>query len=203
MSLIFRLLSDCCRSVRSRERARHRRVDVDRLAAWPRTIDRIDRRGPQRVVGAADDQALQREFRGADRRLRLHQRQPPVGRFGLRRHDVDRRQRADLDARLVVLHQLARDVERVLRRFDRLNREDQIPVGVPRVGLRRRHCRLQRDLVVLLADPIRLERRSRRVDLEAAQQRLRDVPVRPDWNCGFRRLIDAGLLSRLLVHDRL
>ena len=52
---------------------------------------------------------------------------------------------------------------------------DQVPVRVPHVRLRRRGRRAERDLVVLLRETARLQRGARRVDLESAPQRLREV----------------------------
>ena len=138
---------------------------------------------------------------GADVRLRLHERLTTVGRFGLRRHDIDRCQRADLHPGLIVLHQLAGEIERVLRRFHRLDRVDQIPVRVPArcacvpmlvdCSVISSFCWLMR----LVSSAARVA-----IDPEAAQQRLDDgCRSGPDWNCGLRRLIDAWLFNRLFV----
>ena len=175
MSLIFRLFTDCFRSVRcvsARVTAPSRLIGS---GVGRRPIHRVDRRRPQRIVGAADNQPLERKLGGAQRGLGGHQLLTPVCLFGLRGHDVDGRQRADLDARLVVLHEPAREFVGVLRGFDRLDRVNQVPVGVTHIGLRRRGRRGQLDFVVLLADAVGLQRRARGVDPETAQQRLREA----------------------------
>ena len=180
------------------QRARHCRLEVDRLCGRRRSIDRVQRRRPERIVRAAHDQPLEGELRRPDVGLRLDERLPAVGGFRLRRHDVDRRERADLDAGLVVLHEFAGEIQRVLRRFDRLNGVDQIPVRVPRVRLRADARRLERDLVVLLADAVGLERRARRIDLEAPQQRLDDGAGQPGLVLGVAE-VDRGLAVQSIV----
>ena len=101
-------------SVRSLERPAHRRFDIDRLGAKFRTVRRVDLHVPVRILRAGDDQPLERQFRrphralGGDEVLLL-------GRgLRLRLNDVDRRHRADLDAGLVVLHELVREIDRLL-----------------------------------------------------------------------------------------
>ena len=79
----------------------------------------------------------------SDGGLGLDERLAPVRRFGLRGDHVNRRQRADFDALLVVLHQAIREIELSLCRFDGLNREHEIPVRVAHVGFGRERRRRQ------------------------------------------------------------
>ena len=122
----------------------------------PLTISRlrIELVGPARALGDGQVLALR-------------------GRLRLRLDDVDRRHRADLDARLVVADELLGELDRAARDFDRLHGEDIIPVGVPDVRHRVDDRRLQlnfRDVLVQLGDD---ELLPRVVDPEVAQQRLR------------------------------
>ena len=155
------------------ERLAHRRLHVERLGKECRPIDRIDLRGPQRIVGAADDEPLQRELRRAPLRIGLRHGLEPRRGFGLRLHDVERRQRADLDARLVVLHELVGEILRPLGDVERVDRVDQLPVRVAHVGQRRGDGAAQLDL-----GGVAVERRDDEllavvVDAEPAEQRLR------------------------------
>ena len=95
--------------------------------------------------------ALQREFRGLRGRFGGGQVLPARRRFGLRLDDVERRERADFDARLVVFDQLVGQLGGALRDVDRALREDQIPIGVADVGQRlgdRRARALFRDVAI-------------------------------------------------------
>ena len=127
------------------ERDLDRPFEVDGLRRRRRQIGRHQRRAPQLVVRAADDQALERELVVAQRRLRVDQRLAAGRLVGLRLHDVNRRHRADFDPRSVVADQLRRQVERRLRRVHGLTRVDQFPVRVPhlRHGARRRRLQVQ------------------------------------------------------------
>ena len=139
-----------------------------------RPIGRVQRRRPQRIVGATDNQPLQRQLRRAQRRLCLHQRLATGRLLGLCSHDIDWCQRADFDPSLIVFDEPAGEIVGVLRGFDRLHGIHEIPIRIPHARLRADRCRLQSDLVVLLVDAVGLERRSGCVNLEAAQQRLRE-----------------------------
>ena len=92
--------------------------------------------------------------------------------FGLRLHDVERRERADFDARLVVLDQLGGQRRATARRLRRLDREDADPntrcARWPPSGRWSRAAGLG-DLLIELRD---LQLRARAVDAEVAQQRL-------------------------------
>ena len=92
--------------------------------------------------------------------------------FRLRLGDVQRRQRADLDARAVVLHELGGQRQRVQRDLFGLDREDEIPVRIAHVGDRPDDRRAQRRLGHLLVDLRDLELRPRGIGPEVAQQRL-------------------------------
>ena len=74
------------------------------------------------------------------------QRLPAVGRFGFCLHDVERRERADFDARLVVLDELVGELQRALGDVDGAAREHEIPVRVAHVGERLRDRRAQASL---------------------------------------------------------
>ncbi len=108
MSLIFRLFFDCCRSVRScsaRVTAASMLIgsgvdggrstglidEVHSGSSVPLTISRFSASSDVRTVACA--------WTSVCRRLAC---------FGLRGDDVDRRQRADFDAGLVVLHETRR-----------------------------------------------------------------------------------------------
>ena len=71
------------------ERDLDRRFEIDRLRRCGRQVSRHNRRAPQLVVRAADDQTLQRELVVAERRLRVDQRLTPGGFVRLRLHHVD------------------------------------------------------------------------------------------------------------------
>ena len=92
-----------------------------------RQVDRPQLLTPQRVFGAAHDVALERELRGLLRRFGQGQRLPPVGRFGLGLHDVERGERADFDARPVVFDELVGQLQRALGDVDRVPRKDADP----------------------------------------------------------------------------
>jgi hypothetical protein len=118
--------------------------------------------------------ALERQFRGPHRRLGLRQRLTARGGLGLGLHDVERRHRAHLDARLVVLHEFVGEVERSLGDVHRLHREHQLPVRVAHVGDRRGQGALQLNVRDLAVDGGDLQLLPRAVDPEVAQQRLRE-----------------------------
>ena len=131
------------------------------------------RRVPQVVVGAADDQALQRQLVGAARRFRVDQRLPAGRLFGLRLDDVDRRHGADLDLGPVVLHQLRGEIEIAACRFDVVDPEHQIPVGIADLGFGDRQRRAQVEIGDLRLQRLDQQARPGRIDLEVPQQRLR------------------------------
>src|SRR5436190_18902551 len=89
-------------------------LDVDGLRHEVGPVDRIERRGPVRILRAAHDEPLERELRGLPSGLRLHEVLLRCRGLRLRLHDVDRRHGADLHARLVVLDAPVRKVERLL-----------------------------------------------------------------------------------------
>ena len=119
-----------------------------------RAIHRIEPGVPVRILRAVHDQSLERQFGRAPRRLRLTSALPPRRLFGLRLHDVDRRHGADFDARLVVLHELAGEIERLLGDFDRLRGEHVIPVGVSDIRQRVGDRRAQLDVRDVAIDPV-------------------------------------------------
>ena len=86
--------------------------------------------------------------------------------------DVERRQRADFDARPVVFDELGGQRQRALGDFFGLDREDEIPIRVAHVGDRPDDRRAQRRLGHLLIDLRDLQLRAGAVDAEVAQQRL-------------------------------
>ena len=159
-------------SVRSRERAAHRAFDVGRRRLQRRQIHRTNRLTPQRVVGAADEEALQRELRGLRGGFGGGQVLAARRGFRLRLHDVERRQRADFDARLVVFDQLVGQLGGALRDVDGALREDQIPVGVAHVGQRLRDRGARALFGDVAVDHVDRQLLPHVVDLEAAQQRL-------------------------------
>src|SRR6185295_1826802 len=85
------------------ERAAYRRLEVNRFGAEVGAIGGIDLGRPVRVLGARDDQPLERQLGVALGRLRGDERLAPRRLLRLRLDDVDRRHGPDLDARLVVL----------------------------------------------------------------------------------------------------
>jgi hypothetical protein len=94
------------------ERFANRALNVQRLGKECRPIHRIDLDGPQRIIGSADDETLQREFGRPGLRVRLGERLPPRRLLGLGLYDVERRQRADFNrARLSVTSFVARSSE--------------------------------------------------------------------------------------------
>ena len=111
--------------------------------------------------------------------MRGHEGLAACGLFRLCLHDVDQRHRAHFDARLVVLHQLAGEIERLLGHFDGFYGEHVVPVGIPdirqRVGNRRAQLNV-RDVAIELGD---LKLLPVRVDPEISKQWL-DEHARPD-----------------------
>ena len=153
-------------------------MQVDRLGPEIGAIDRLDRRCPQRIRRAADDEPLQGDFGGAARALGGDDRLPLLRGLRLRLHDVDRRHRADFDLGLVVPQQLVGEQQRLPRDVDRLHGEHVIPVRVAHVRDRVHRGLLQLDVGDVLVDARDEQLLPRRVDLEIAQQRL-DVLRRP------------------------
>ena len=149
------------------------RRQIDRLRPEVGAIDRLDRRRPQRIGRAADDEALQRDLGGAARAFGRDERLPLLCGLRLRLHDVDRRHRADLDFGLVVPQQLFGEHQRLARHLDRLHREHVIPVRVPHVRDRVDRGLLQLDVGDVLVDARDEQLLPRGVDPEIAQQRLR------------------------------
>ena len=62
-------------------------------------------------------------------------------RFGLGLHNVERRQRPNLDARLIIGDQFVGQFGRALRHLDGALREDQVPVRIADVRQRLRNRR--------------------------------------------------------------
>ena len=156
--------------------------DVDRLRPEIGAIDRLDRRRPQRVGRAADDEPLQRDFGGAARTLGRDERLPLLRGLRLRLDDVDRRHRADFDLRLVVPQQLFGQQQRLTRDVDRLHGEHVVPVRVAHVRDRVHRGLPKLDIGDVLVDARDEQLLPRRVDLEVAQQRL-GVLRRPGRRC--------------------
>ena len=96
-------------------------------------------------------------------------------RFGL--DDVDRRQRADLDARLRVAQRLLREVERLLRDDQRVQREHVVPVGVLHGRVVSATALLQADVGDLAVLARWQDLLAHGVELEVPQQRLGDLHV--------------------------
>ncbi len=127
---------------------------------------------PDRIVGAGDEEAFERELRGGQRGFDLRDRLAAVGGLGLGLHHVDGRHRPDFDPGLIVFDQLLRELERTLRHVDGSPRVGQLPVGVADVGDGLGDGRAQRfgaDVAVDLGDGDLL---ADGVDAEIAQQRL-------------------------------
>ncbi len=115
----------------------------------------------EQVLGVADDAA------GADDRLLAG------GDLRLALHELERRERADVDAHLVVRVQLLGELEALLGDGERVARREQVPVGVLDVLDGRDHLEdelLLRDVAADLGD---LDAVVRRAAAETAQQRLR------------------------------
>ena len=173
MSLESRFLRAVMMSVRSRERPADRAFDIGRRRLQRRQVDRANRLPPQRIVGAADEEALQREFRGLRGGFGGGQVLPAGRGFGLRLDDVERRERADFDARLVVFDQLVGELGGALGDVDRALREDEIPIGVAHVGERLRDGRPRALFRNVAVDQVDRQLLAGVVDLEAAKDRLR------------------------------
>ena len=96
----------------------------------------------KRVVGAVDDQSLEDQLGGPPRGGRLRDGLTPGRLFGLRLDDVERRHRADLDARTVVLDELVGQRERPLGHVSRLDGVNQVEIRIAHVRQRRHdRCR--------------------------------------------------------------
>ena len=158
------------------------RVDSARWVAAARSIGSGRKSGrstgsmverPQRIVRAADDEALQRDLGGAPRALGRDERLPLLRGLRLRLDDVDGRHRADFDFRLIVPQQLFGERERLPRDVDRLHREHVVPVRIAHVGDRVDRDLLQLDVGDVLVDAGDEQLLARRIDSEVAQQRLR------------------------------
>jgi hypothetical protein len=162
------------RQVRAgRERSPDGSRDVDRLWTELGSVGRIDARFPVRILCSGDDQPFERQLGRPARRFGLHQRLPARRLLRLRLHHIDRRHGPDFDARLVVLHELGREIERLARDVNRLDRVNEVPIRVPHVGQRVDDRRLQLRFGDVLIQLRHDDRLPRRVDLEAAQNRLR------------------------------
>ena len=147
------LLARSSRSVRSAERAPHRRFDVDRLGAKVGTVGRIEAHAPVRVLGAGDDQPLERELRGPHRRLPRR----PDSAAAVAACDcawttsigaiVPTSTRVWLSLTSCVAR-----VDRLLRDVDRLHREHVVPVGVAdvREGVGDRGAQLESEMSRLI-----------------------------------------------------
>ena len=148
----------------------HGRFEVDGGRPDLHHVNRVNRRSPHRVVGFADDEALEHQLRGATGGLGLGQRLPPRGRLGLGRDDVHGGQRADFDADPVVLDELLGQRERLLGGLDRADRGEQVPVGVlgRRGGIR--DAGPQRDVGDLARDRARQQLIARGVDFEVSEK---------------------------------
>ena len=125
------------------QRVSNRTLEIDRLRRRRRAIRRLDRRVPQVVLRAADDQAFQRQLVGAARGFRVDERLPPRRFLGLGLDDVDGGHGADLHLGAVVLHQLCRELEIAARRCNVVDPEHQVPVGIADLGFRNRQGRAQ------------------------------------------------------------
>ena len=155
------------------QRLAHGAFDVERLGREDRAIDRIDRRPPERIVGAVDDQPLEAELRRAPRRLGLRHRLTPRGGFCLRLHDVERRHRADLHPRLVVFDEPVPPASATREQPRTASmRVEQLPVSVPHVRERRRDRPAELDFRDVAIDGRDAELLPVVVDEKSAQQRL-------------------------------
>ena len=155
------------------ERPANRRLQVDRPRFYPRFVRGIDLRVPKFIRGASHDELLQGQLA---RPLRLdgHRQQLASRRsLGLRRHDVDRRHRSDLDAHPVVLHELLGQRHRLPLHAHGGARIDEIPVGQAYVGERVDDGLLEVDVGDVPVDARDDQLRAPRIGPKAAQQRLR------------------------------
>ena len=154
------------------ERVAEGRLEVDGLRRELRPIHRIQRDAPVGILRAGDDETLQHELRRAHGLLGSGEVLARGRGLRLRLHDVDRRHGPHFDARLIVLNQLHREIDRLLRDVDRLDGEDVVPVRVAHVRQRIGDGRPQLNVGDV---PIQLRDRellTRRVDREVAQNRL-------------------------------
>ena len=153
----------------------NRGLDVDRGVADRRLIDRVERGRPELVARAVHDQALEVDFRRLPVLLRLGERLAPRRRLRLGLDDVDRGERADLDARPVVADELLGELQRLPLDRHRLHGVDELPVGVADAGQRVGDRLAEVDVGDRAVDPRDRELLARLVDAEPAQQRLRVV----------------------------
>ena len=154
-----------------------RRLDglpqVDRQGLDARLVGRVDLRVPQSIGRSRDDELLQGQLVGALRLDRLRQLLASRRGFGLRLHDVDRRHRADLDPKQVVLDELLGQRQRLPLHVQGGARIDEIPVGEADVGQGVDDGLLEVDVGDVAADARDGELRAPAVGAEPAQQRLR------------------------------
>ena len=97
---------------------------------------------PQRVIRAADDVAFECELGGLGGGLGRGHVLAAGGRFGLGLDDVEWRQSAYFDARLVVGDQLVGQFDGAPGDVHGALREDEVPIGIPDVGQRLERDRL-------------------------------------------------------------
>ena len=158
------------------ERVANRGVGVDGDRLERRRVRRLEARVPELgLIGRIRDERPQAILGARDRRFRENHALLALRDFGFGLDDVERRHRADLDARAVVAERPLRELAATALHREVVDGVDQIPVGVLHVARRDGNRLLQlhvRDLAILPADQHLLPRR---VDLEVAQQRLRVV----------------------------
>ena len=173
MSELSRFLRALIRSVR-RSSARRTAPSISVGAgSSDGQVDRAQFLLPRRILGAADDIALECELRRLQCGFCNRQRLATIGRFGFRLHDVERREGAHFDTRAVVLNELVGELQRALRDIDGTAREDEIPIRVSNVRQRLGHGGTQRFLGDFTVDLSHRDLLPCLVDAEATQQRLR------------------------------
>ena len=163
-----------CRSVRWLQRVADGRVHVGRRPDRRDQVGRLEPDEPEIRPLGIEDQQPELILRLAHLGLRDDQALAPLRDFRARRHQVERRRLADVDTRLVVPLELLRQIQRPLLDRDRGPRQHQVPVGALRIGRQRQPELLQADVGDPLVTLRRRDLRSHRIDLEIAQQRLRD-----------------------------
>ena len=128
-----------------------------------------------------------------------------TGDFRLRLHDVDRCQGADLHARPRVAQRLLRQVQRLTGHLQRVDGVDVVPVRVPHGPLRQRHGLPNVHVGDHPVGPRREQLLPDGVELEVAQQRLRDnhIQIAAQRRVEARKRVGGRLPSAVKRHHRL
>ncbi len=152
-----------------------------------------------RILRTVDDESFQENLSGANGHRCRGDGLPSRGLFRLRLDDIERGERSHFDARLIVLDELGGQRQRPVGDFERLNREDVVPIRVARVGHRPHDGRPQRGLGYLLVQRGDAQRRARAVDPEIAQERLHVDGGEVGVDRGVPRGEEVGLLLTVVV----